>query len=720
MKTPLNKLILFALAILTLSSWPAERQSERGLPPQEKHEVKVRLILVDVIATKDGEFFHGLKKADFEIFEDGIKVPVNSCDLISLGKSDFKLVQEKEPGPPILAQKKRLAVLFDGINVWDREFKKAAQEVADELVSLAKSGMEVMVLFLDNQKGLKIVQPFTDQEALIKAAAAKSSGGAFPSFLEYLDYNDLLFAARSANDDLKSIAAGGVSLGPIYEMRALEHMNSATDKLSRTIGGILASLHMLENLPGRKNLLFVSSGFPDLDTFKIDNLFPLRGRIGLFDPFGVLGGKIFQTGDEVLKEIIRVANDRNISIYSFDPGTFSKNIFAGSSAEYFDRETAASQKTLIDEKSRQIQNLRTMSEKTGAALLRGANKIESFRQVVRNDLSYYYQLSYSPPKIKGDQGYHKIEVRLKDRNDVRIRFREGYSDSSAEQAQRLELAKAFYNPELFRDKLPYRAEFIPFSLDSGKYQPWMNLALPAREFFIDRFAGDGKKAYELHFWIKGTEGSNWVLAGKVAIPFDINASFRERLSSMDYLRFFFVGPGIELTDGEYSVVFALFDPGTGELGTWSSNFARPFSKGNKEAAFINGVLGSGSLNQSKTSDSFLLNDRDGALECRQIKLFPKITGRFSRGENVFIFFQVYYPQGGPIEVRFDLRDKNALSQRIEGTKVGESWNKSSKVWSEAFKLDFENIAPGDYVLKTEVSSLAGTPNLVKEFKLTLF
>ena len=722
MRTPLNinKAFLFALAILTISNWLVAQQKEKELLPQEKHEVKVRLILVDVIATKDGEFFPGLKKADFKIYEDGKEVEVNSCDLINLGQSDLKLTSAKESIPPMIGQKKRLAVLFDGINAWDREFKKTAQQVSDELASLAKSGMDIMVLFLDDQKGLRIVQPFTDQEALIKAAAAKSWGGAFSPFLEFLDYNDILFAARSNNEDLKSIGAGGVDTGPILDMRALEHTNRATDKLSRTISGILASLHMMENLPGRKNLLFVSGGFPDLETFKIDNLFPVRGRVGLFDPFGVLGGKIFQTSDEVLKEIIRVANDRNISIYSFDPGTFSRNTFSGSSAEYFDRESAAPQKTLLDEKSRQIQNLRSLSEKTGAALLRGANKIESFRQVVRNDLSYYYQLSYYPPKKKEDQGYHKIEVRLVGRSNIRIRFREGYSDSSSEQSRQIGLAKAFYNPELFRDKLPFKAEFIPFSQNSGKFQPWMNLALSAREFFTDRFSEAEKKAYELHFWIKGKGESNRVLAGKVTIPFEINASFKDRLTTMDYLRLFFVGPGIELGDSEYSVVFALFDPGTGELGTWSSNFARPFSKGDKDAAFINGVLGTGSLNQGKTSGSFLLNDRDGTLECGQIKFFPKITGSVSRGEDIFIFFQIYYPQGGPVETRFDLADKNALPQRIERAKVAESWNKNTKVWSQAFKLNFRNVAPGDYVLKAEVSSLGGASNLVKEFKLALF
>ena len=720
-----KKALLAGLSFFILSLWAAGYKEERGLQ-QQKHEVEVRLILVDVIATKGGEFFPGLKLKDFELFEDGNEININSCDLISLGKSDLKVIQEKKTLTADIVPKRRLAVLFDGINAWDRELKKAAQQIADELVPLAKSDVEVMVLFLDNQKGLKIIQPFTDQEELIRAATAKSAEGAFFPSQELLDYNDLLFMARYVGQD----GSGGYEnlglLRPFYEMRTFEHANIVTDKLTRTIGGLLASIYMLENLPGRKNLLFVSSGFPDIDTFRVGDLrtsindqFARTGRINIFDPFGILGKKLFQTGDEVLKEIIRVANDRNTSIYSLDPGIFAKNIFAGASAEYFDRESAESQKILINERYRQLQNLRMLSEKTGAELLRGSNKIESFRQMLRNDLRYYYQLSYYPPKKKSEPGYHKIQVRVKGRDDIQIRFREGYSDSPIEATKRLILAKAFYNPDLFLNKLPLSAEFIPFSLGSGKYRPWMNVALAGREFFKDRFAGNGKKAYELHFWIKGKDEANRVLVGNVAMPLDFDSP-KDRLSSLDFLRFHFIGPSLELPESEYRVVFALFDPETGDIGTWITNLAGPPVKGAKDAAIINCILGYATPSEIDKKGSFSLNDKDGSLEFGQMKFFPKIAGSFSRTEGAFIFCQIYYPQGSPIEARFDLIDENGLTQRIEGEKVAESWDKSSKVWSGAFKLGFKNVTAGDYNLIIEIPSLTAAPQLIKKMKLALF
>jgi len=592
-------LISISLAAFSFLSPAAGQSQEKVVQPREKHEVEVRLILVDVLITKGGEFFPGLKKEDFELFEDGAKIPINSCDFISLGSISVAAAQEKTQAPapttasatPVIVQKKRLAVLFDGINVWDREFKKSVQQISDELVSLVKGGTDVMILAMDSQKGLHIVQSFTDQEAIVRAAAAKVRGEIFSPFLEYMGF-DQAFRYQASSDSTTIDPSGGA----ILEMRNMVHTNIATDKLTRTIGGLLASLHMLESLPGRKNLLFISAGIPDFDALQRDNVAeslkysaagvsfqsPVGGRISIFDPFGILGKKTYQTCEEVIKDLIRVANDRNISIYSLDPGTYARNVFDGATAENFATNDAASRKTMLNERYRQVENLKIMSEKTGAALLRGSNKLESFREVIKNDLSFYYQLSYYPPKRPPSEVYHQIEVKIKDRGDLQVRARDGYSDVLVDQSQRLKLARAFYTPELFQGKLPFRAEFVPFLSDSGKVQPWLNVAFPTKDFFLNRLAGAEKKTYEVHLWIKGEEETARFLDGQISLPFRFDDEFKARLSSLDYLNFHFLGPAIDLPDRECRVILALFDPETGDIGTWISSLASPPAKSAKK------------------------------------------------------------------------------------------------------------------------------------------
>ncbi len=50
------------------------QEQEQEIPPPEKCEVAVRLVLLDVIVTKSGEFVRDLTKDDLELFEDGKKI----------------------------------------------------------------------------------------------------------------------------------------------------------------------------------------------------------------------------------------------------------------------------------------------------------------------------------------------------------------------------------------------------------------------------------------------------------------------------------------------------------------------------------------------------------------------------------------------------------------------------------------------------------------------
>jgi len=727
-----KRMIPLMLVLGFLSTSSARGQAEKGLPPQDQHAVEVRLVLVDVIAMKGGAFVQDLKKTDFRVFSDGQEVPINSCELIGSGRTEMTAAGPDLP--PIVPQKRRLAVLFDGVNAWDREFKKGAQEIEAELMAMAREGTEVMILFVDSNTGLRIVQPFTDQEELIRAAAGKASGDTYSPFLEYKDFDNALFAARQATGDMDGMseAEKAAMVRPLYEMRSLEHTNSATEKFSRIIGGLVAAIAMLEDLPGRKNIMFVSGGFPDIDGFQRENMLKqlpnarvqdqaasTPGVIGVYDPFGILGRKIFKRGGDVIKELVRVANDRNISIYSYDPGTFARNVFTGPSAEYFDRESAESVRDLADEKYRQTQNMRTISEKTGASYLRGSDKIESFREVVRNDLSYCYVLSFYPPKDQDARDYHEIDVRLRGRKGIDLRHREGYSDSFTERTRNLVLARAFHDPDSFQGKLPFRAEFAPFASGPKKYRPWMNLALPVNEFFVDRFPGYGTKFFQLHFWIRDQGESGRILSGEIGIPVKVDAAFRERLSPDDFLRLSFVGPEIETTDRGSRIVLALFDPESEEIGTWSGDFSQPASKEGGEARIVAAVPGNGTPAAPMKAGGPSLSAGDGKMLFGSTAFLPKIAGAWKTGEDVFVFLQVYDPESEKAEVRFNMANPNVPARPIEATRIADAYDGKSKIRNSLFQLNFGDAPAGDYILGVEVVGQAGGPGLRKEIDLSL-
>jgi len=647
-------------------------QEKRQLYPPEKHEVEVRLIMVDVIVTKDGEFVKDLTKDDFELFEDGIRVPINSFELISFDKKDLKLPEETADGKLPSLPQNRIVVIFDAINSWRREIIKGSE-------SMAGSPTEI-------REQQEIYNPCENMY--------------------------------------------------VEDMQRIDHMITEMRRFENTIGGILGACNMIKTLPGRKYMLLISTGIPDLSppdifpnilsgiiTERLEDAyrnksFGKKEGVKIFDPFNILDKKIFKDGAEVITELIRFANAYNISIYSLDCGTYVKRLHPGTSAETYQKNEMAQIYFSEGDKIRKVQNLRWISEDTGADSLRGADKFEEFRRVISRDLTYYYQLSFYAQRNKADDKYHKIDVNVK-RPGVDTRFRKGYTDYSKKETNKMLLVTAFYNPSLYRE-LPFEAALIPFLTESGKYEPWINIALPAKELFRDRFVEYAPKLFNLHVWIKDKNYGEKGYGGKINIGLNINPSFLDFLKNIDYLSYHFKGPEFNFGQRDYQTIFALFDPQTNEIGTWESSLFVPVLKNNDERLIINCVLGDTVSNSKKVKKTFSLSNKDGSLEYDQIKFFPKVTNQFKKWEGASVFMQLYLPRGKPkIQPEFLLLGEDRSLRPLPKLLVSEFWNEKLNVWSSIFKLDLDKGTLGENSLYVEFPESEEGAVLSKEMKLTI-
>lgn len=722
--------ILFFVSLVGLFCvlYGFEKQQKQIEP--ERHVVEVRLILVDVLVTKDGKFVTDLTKDDFELFEDGKRVPINSFELVSFEKREAVTLEEPEekvsPGVP----QKQLVVLFDGVCSWQRNLKEGSRKIVDQLVSLAKLGNEVMILQLSEKKSLQVLQPFTTNEELLKKALLKASANIWlDKSLDALKMWDEM--GFEVDEEMGLIERYDDRLHPVLEE---EYLFKQRGRFEKTIGGILTVVNMIKDLPGRKTILLISDGFPDLSSKTLDDKvseatgarsgarssqLDIRrdvGTIRVFDPFNILERKKIMSGEEIIRELIRYTNAQNISIYSLDPDTFTRH-FITVTAEFDRREKMESLEFQRDEKIKRIQNLTWLSEDTGAVSLKGAKKYDRFYDVLSTDLNYYYELSYYPQRKEADNSYHKIKVKV-NRPGVKVRFRKGYTDYSEDEKERILLVSAFYNPTLFK-QLPFEAEFAPFHKDSTLYEPWMNIALPAKELFIDRAIEYAPKTFKLHVWVKDKKKGNRAFGGQINIPFNIDSSFMDTMKTTDYLCFHYKGPEIKFNQREYEVIFALYDDQMEEIGTWESSLSLPEFKGDKQSAIINCVLGFVSSNPKKGKKSFSLSKNDGSLEYGEIKFFPAVTNRFQRMQDASVFLQIHLPQGKTeIQPKFKISGKGRLTQRIPAELVVESWNKKSNVWSGLFNLQLRNVIYGEYTLNVEIPDSGDGPALSREVKLT--
>ncbi len=743
-KTIVIFLVSVSTLILCLYGYQEQQQQ---LLPQEKYEVKVRLILVDVIVTKDGEFVKDLSKEDFELYEDEKRVPINSFELISFDERELTIPDEINPQELSRTPKKRLAVVFDSINSWKREMKHGSEQIVDDLVSIVKLGHEVMVLQLNPSRGIEIIQSFTTNEDLIRNSVERASGSIWklethiePSRAEQTETELETQAQPESETILSERTEIERALDSTYfeDMQRIDFIHRERLRFEKTIGGLLATFNVMRGFPGRKYILLVSAGIPDLsppDMFPnirsgipgadiedayINKVWGKMDDIRVFDPFNILDKNSFKNGEEVLREIIRFANAQNISIYSFDSSIFVKNIFSGASAEYYQQNEMDHLRFRQGDKIRKVQNLRWLSEDTGADSLRGANKLGDFQKVMGTDLNHYYQLSFYPRRDQADDQYHKIKVKVK-RGGVDTRFRKGYTDYSDNEMDKMILVTAFYNPEFFKD-LPFKGELIPFISESGKYEPWMNIALPVKEIFEDRFVEYAPKLFHLHIWLKDRTSGEKGFSGKINIGLNLSPKFMEFIKNIDYLSYHFKGPEIEFRNKEYQSVFALFDPQTSEVGTWDTDVHFPSLKDIEERILINCVLGDLTENLEKEKKRFALSKKDGGLVCGQHKFYPKVTNQFERWGEASVFMQVYFPDGRTnIQPEFLSRGKDMRIYPIEGDLVVDSWNKRTKVWSVIYKLDFSPCFPGDNSLFVEFaeSGDGSEPDMSRELKMTI-
>jgi len=721
--------------MLVLFSFIFGFQKEQKLLQQEKHEVIVNLVLVDVIVTKGGKFITDLTKDDFELYEDGNKVPINSFELISFGEREVPTLEKKGEEFPPGVPKKQLVVVFDGVSSWQRNLKEGSRKIVDELVALAKLGNEVMVLLLIEEGGIGVLQPFTTEEELIRKALIKASGSIW--FDRSIDAVKMWQEVGiEATGEMAQVDRFAEQLHPTLEH---EYLYAERGRFEEALGGLLAVTNMIKDLPGRKSILLISDGFPDISAKTLDSVItettPERtvsgarspqldirkdaGKIRVFDPFNILEKKKIMSGEEVLRELIRFANAQNISIYSLDPDTFTRHLIP-TTGEYGRRDSALKAIELrTEDKISRVQNLRWLSEDTGGVSLRGAKKYDNFYKVMSTDLNYYYQLSYYSPREKPDNEYHKIKAKI-NRSGLNVRFRKGYIDYSEKEREKILLVSAFYNPGLFKH-LPFEAEFIALHKDSKKYEPWMNIALPVRELFVGRGVeyGYGPKKFNLHVWIKDKERGEKAFGGQIIIPFNIDSSFMDFIKTTDYLCFHYKGPEIPFSQKEYQVIFALYDDQTNEIGAWESSLSLPNLKEKKQGTIINCVLGFITANPKKGKKSFSISKKDGGLEYDQIRFFPSVTNKFQRMQDASVFLQIHLPQGKmELNPKFKISGKGRLRQRIPAEIVAEYWNKKSKVWSGIFNLNLRSVIFGDYSLEVEIPVSEGAPVLSKEVKLT--
>ena len=351
------------------------------------------LVVIDVVVhDKSGHLVKGLPQSDFRVFEDKREQTIASFE--EHGEST---PQRKDAPPPLpsgvytnLPQYSKGApcvVLLDGLNTRNLDLAYARAQLL-KFLNTIPAGTPIAVYGLTHD--LRMIQEFTTDPAVLQKVLRKAG----PS--TQFAWSDASAALPSGNPE-KASEVQDRFLGYV---RVEETLN-AFDELA----------HYLSAVPGRKSLVWFSGAFPitigaptALDDFQdysneireTDNLLT-RARVAVY-PVDARGIMTLPTSHESdsMQNLIRDAVGNDIEI----PGQWA----------------------------RQHYTMTQIADDTGGKAFYDTNAVGKSAAQVIADSSGYYSLAYVPASPRRDEGFRKIEVRLKEEH-YDLAYRRGYFGS---------------------------------------------------------------------------------------------------------------------------------------------------------------------------------------------------------------------------------------------------------------------------------------------------
>jgi VWFA-related protein len=292
-------------------------------------------------------------------------------------------------------------------------------------------------------QSLRTVQTFTDDSQLIKDAVEQATGTATSTYAsgatkigENVERSIALdqqvstsassaAAAGAARNSGAASAAGEASGQARAEQMLLEMQNQMLDHYERlerdqegfaTINSLLAVISPMQNLPGRKTIIFFSEGL-----------------------------KLPPAVQQKFPSVINAANRANVSIYSIDAAGLriqsntaeaarELNSLAGArmaqQASGNDRAGNGPYMRALERNEDLLRfdprsGLGSLSDQTGGFLIHDTNDLVSGLRRIDDDMNGYYFLTYVPKNKDYDGRFRHISVKVA-RPNIEVQSRQGY------------------------------------------------------------------------------------------------------------------------------------------------------------------------------------------------------------------------------------------------------------------------------------------------------
>jgi len=427
------KVGLIALFLWLQTLTFAQTTSQTTPAIQQTLGVKTSEVLLDVLVhDKKGRIIRDLKPEEIEVFEDGIKQPINSFRFI---ETEHKKTIEQVTPSEVLPHFNLVTLVFDHQDA--QRFQTARQAAITFLDTAVKPDTLVRVFVIGRK--LYLIEQFTSDRSKIAKAIERGLGTSEKTFAELSQRNveELTALAEKIADPVKAdVEANPENILPRLTLNTIQQAN----KMLSEAGAPSPVFHLLSiarnhhQIAGRKMVFYISNG-----------LYLQNASLS-----------------EILRNVVSAANQANLTFYAINtrqtlantggvnsrletstvinatqsPGTGtvgSRDPFdsfqgrhAGGTGS-FDSRSAFTRAEVIG-RNKELNKkgpLNELTESTGGEVVQNINDISTVVKQAINELGIYYAISYSPTKQKLDGKFRQITVKLS-RSGLKPVTRNGY------------------------------------------------------------------------------------------------------------------------------------------------------------------------------------------------------------------------------------------------------------------------------------------------------
>jgi VWFA-related protein len=406
----------FVIALLCATTATAQQKQPVSELPKLSENIDVRIINIDVVVTdRKGNPIPGLKKEDFQLFENGVPKPIsNFYEVEREPKVATAVTTQTAPAPKreeiAESSKRRIIFYIDNLSLAPFNRNRVFKDMKEFAKTAMRPGDEAMIATFN--RSMKVRTPFTRDPQLIQQTLDIIAGDSAMGISNRSSRHDVEGRIRDAQNYDEALAAART-----YAQEVNHDLRTSVDSLN-------ALMSTLAGVEGKKVLVLTTEGFPMSPGREMFYQVEETGREkGWQSQSTLLEGMEFESGN-LIQSIARSANANGITMYAIHAGGLGAQL-EGTSAE---RQQATSISVTQAAISNSTESMQTIAEMTGGLASINTNNFAMAFKNIERDLDAYYSLGYRGGTARVDR-QRSIAVRVNNKNYV-VRNRQTFVEKS--------------------------------------------------------------------------------------------------------------------------------------------------------------------------------------------------------------------------------------------------------------------------------------------------